>query len=508
MPYARGARYAEEKGCLLGTRESLIREICDTLNDPAEDAPRVCLLTGVAGSGKSAVAHSIARLYEEQERLGSSYCFSSADVAMRNPRNLFSTIALDLSDHDSQYKYALWKIVKDNRGLRTSTSPLEQVKRLIIEPSKHLHVVGPLVIVIDALDESGDSASRKQLMQAITLQFNEDNLPTNLRFLITTRPENDILAAFSHVSHLVHKQMSDISDQTVDEDIEKFVSHSLCQVPELECSWPRGEWYRVLVHHSQHLFQWARTACEFIHGKGYGLDPGERLDVLVKGGNDQSLDRLYQTILETVLGQDPMLDVVRKRFHHVMAIILSLHEPLSLSSLTALFGDSLMAREIIKPLGSLLDGVLDEEKPVRPLHTSFRDFLLDEKRGLAFHIPILPQHYLSIGQALLVCMRHMLKFNMCDLSDSRLRNTEVPDLICRMDVAIPSYLSYSCRYWMSHLQHVKCTPELLVKVTQFFKKFFPYWLEVISLFSFSSPLSTILSALETCTILQTWAKVR
>ena len=138
MPYARGARYAEEKGCLLGTRESLICEICDILNNPAEDAPQVCLLTGVAGSGKSAVAHSIARLYEEQKRLGSSYCFSSADVAMRNPGNLFSTIGRDLADHDRQYKSAIWNIIKDNRALRTSTSPVEQVKRLIIEPSEHL----------------------------------------------------------------------------------------------------------------------------------------------------------------------------------------------------------------------------------------------------------------------------------------------------------------------------------------------------------------------------------
>ena len=72
MLYADGVRYAEEKGCLPGTRKSVLREICDVLNNPAEDAPRVCLLTGVAGSGKSAVAHSIARLFDGQERLGSS----------------------------------------------------------------------------------------------------------------------------------------------------------------------------------------------------------------------------------------------------------------------------------------------------------------------------------------------------------------------------------------------------------------------------------------------------
>ena len=508
MPYALGARYSIEKGCLTGTRESLISEICDVLNNPAEDAPRVCLLTGVAGSGKSAVAHTIARLYEEQERLGSSYCFSSTDVARRNPENLFSTIARDLSDHDPQYKSALWKIIKDNRALRTSTSLVEQATRFIIEPSKHLHVIGPLVIVIDALDESGDEASRRQLLRVISAQFAENAFPTNLRFFITSRPERDILSAFSSDAPFVHKQMADIPDHIVDEDIERFIHHSLRQYPELDSSWPDGEWCRVLVHHSQHLFQWASTACNFIEGIGTaGLDSCERFEILVESGHDESvhpLDGLYGTILERQF----TLDSAQRRFRDIMAIVLSLNEPLSLASLVTLFDGNLKAREIIKPLGSLLDGVFNEDKPIRPLHTSFRDFLLDETRSLAFHVCILPQHSLSLGRAMLTCMQDMLKFNICGLSDSRLRNAEVPDLHNRVNKAIPLYLSYACRYWMSHLQYADCTVELLNEVTLFFKKFFFYWLEAISLLSLSSPLSPILSALDNCSILQTWGKVR
>ena len=73
-----------------------------------------------------------------------------------------------------------------------------------------------------------------------------------------------------------------------------------------------------------------------------------------------------------------------------MAIILLLHELLSLASLDILFHDSLEVWEIIKPLRLLLDRVFSEEKPIRPLHTSFHNILLDEKYSHAFHIPILP----------------------------------------------------------------------------------------------------------------------
>ena len=508
MPYAFGARYAQEKGCLPGTRESVLSEICDVLNNPAEDAPRVCLLTGVAGSGKSAVAHTIARLYDGQERLGSSYCFASTDVARRNPQNFFSTIARDLSDHNPQYKSALWRIVKDNRALRTSTSPSEQVERLIVEPSRHLHAVGPLVIIVDALDESGNADDRQQLLDALSRHLADRKLPTNLRFLIATRPENDILDALPSGPQVVRIHLGDVPEAVIDEDIEKFIHHSLRQYTELDSSWPNTGWCRLLVEHSEHLFQWASTACNFIRVRSAaGLDRCERVQILLESGNRegiQPLDKLYRTILE----QQFQPHVAQRRFHDVMAVVLALNEPLSLASLSALFRGRLKVREIIEPLGSLLDGAHDEDKPIRPLHTSFRDFLLDEARSSSFHIQILPQHSLILRGALLACMRDLLKFNICDLKDSRLRNTAVPDLIHQVNKAIPPHLSYACQYWMDHLQHANFTPELLKEITLFFKDFFPYWVEAISLLSLSSPLSPILSATETCTLLETWAKVR
>ena len=508
MPYAFGARFQREKGCLPGTRETLLRDICDTLNNADEVAPRVCLLIGVAGSGKSAVAHSIARLYYEQGRLGSSYCFARTDVARRNPQNLFSTIARDLSDHDLQYRTALWGVVKGDRALRTSQSPLEQVEKFIIEPSKHLHSIGPLVIVVDALDESGDWTSRRQLLRAISEKITQNTLPTNLRFLITARPEDDILTAFPPSPHVVCRQMGDISRQVVDSDIEKFIYHSLHGYTELEDSWPDREWCRLLVHHSQQLFQWASTACNFIEGEGaIGLNPRKRLNKLLQAANaggGHSLDALYNTILSQLF----VLDDTQQEFRTVMAIVLALHEPLSLTSLCTLLGGDLDMRAIIKPMGSLLDGVFDEQKPIRPLHTSFRDFLLDEVRSSVFHVQTLPRNSLRLGRALLACMRSSLKFNICDIKDSRIRNIAIPDLSNRVKKAIPPYLSYSCQYWMHHLQHTDCTPDLLNEVTLFFKTFFPYWLEAISLLSLSSPLSPILSALETCTILQKWVQVR
>ncbi|KAN0085996.1 Quinonprotein alcohol dehydrogenase-like superfamily [Tylopilus felleus] len=507
LPRAEGARFQSEKGCLPGTREAFLKEICNILNNPDGDAPRVCLLTGVAGSGKSAVAHSIARLYHEQKRLGSSYCFSRSEVAQRNPTNLFTTIARDLSSRDPQYKAALCQVLKDDEGLCTSQSRMDQLERLVIEPWQDLHAIGPLVIVIDALDESGDPTSRQHILRALSAKIANNSLPSHLRFLITARLETDIRTELAGCPRTVHKQMSEIPEDVVDGDIETFIRHSLHnQYTELESFWPGGEWCRRLRRHSQKLFQWASTACDFVRRvEVTELDLRERVEVLLQVDNTKGihpLDELYQTILEQLF----TLDGARPRFQKVMAVVLALHEPLSINSLSALSIPRLNIREIIKSLGSLLDGVLDDEKPIRPLHTSFRDFLLDKARSSIFHVDIQSQHSLRLGRALLTCMRTMLRFNICDLKDSRIRNVDIPDLPTRVNTAIPPHLAYSCRYWMHHLQRADCTPDLLNEVTLFFKDMFPYWLEAISLLSLSSPLSTILSALETCTTLRKWTK--
>lgn len=64
MPYACGAGYYGISGCLPGTRmdivDHLISWVNKTLPDPSLNDCRILLLTGAAGSGKTAVATTVA----------------------------------------------------------------------------------------------------------------------------------------------------------------------------------------------------------------------------------------------------------------------------------------------------------------------------------------------------------------------------------------------------------------------------------------------------------------
>ncbi len=73
IPYRRGSRFTPDKGCLRGTRIAFLDFIVDWVNNPASE--RGLVLFGLAGTGKSSIAHEIARRFDEMRRLTSSFIF-------------------------------------------------------------------------------------------------------------------------------------------------------------------------------------------------------------------------------------------------------------------------------------------------------------------------------------------------------------------------------------------------------------------------------------------------
>ncbi|EIN12254.1 hypothetical protein PUNSTDRAFT_60533, partial [Punctularia strigosozonata HHB-11173 SS5] len=149
---AEGARFNSSKRCLPGTRERILQIIIDWINDP-DDTRRMLLLAGPAGTGKSAIAHTIAAMFHEIRRLGSSYCFDRSKEKLTRATPVIPTIARDLSERDPQMRYTLSNAIAQDSALITSDDLLEQFRRLIVEPADQLAISGPIVIVIDALDE-------------------------------------------------------------------------------------------------------------------------------------------------------------------------------------------------------------------------------------------------------------------------------------------------------------------------------------------------------------------
>jgi hypothetical protein len=393
--------------------------------------------------------------------------------------DIYSSISQDLARMNEAWKASLVKILK---GLPRSPRRLTlkmQFETLLLQPAKDMDSIGPILIIIDALDESGSPEQRVSLLQTLVRL---SQLPTHFRFLITSRPELDIVYAFRD-KPWVHSKSLDLADKSsTDNDIMHFVKNRLHQLPPLKAQW-KDEWAVQIAARSDHLFQWAFTACQYVSSTiAIGFDPVMRLNELLSSGSYNGLDGLYRTILDQVSNFKPG-DETSRLFEIIIGRVLSVREPISMEALSGLWYDEEdkdQVYNILSPLGSLLWGVSGRSEPVQPLHASLIDFLTDKVRAGPYYVDLADQNE-RLSCALLREMQRLLKFNICKLETSYKLNRDVQDLDSRVHQCIPPHLTYACCFWVDHIQTIKPTRTWYDHVCIFMKRYFFFWLEALSL---------------------------
>ena len=292
IPYGTGSRFTPDKGCLRGTRMTFLDFIVDWVNNPASE--RILILFGLAGTGKSSIAHEIARRFDDMDRLTSSFIFVRKEHSKTEAYHLFTNLARNLADRFPLFKTALGRVVKDNTSLRRDTRDYGTLfQRLIQEPLKDLHAVGPILVVIDALDESGDATGEDGLHRFLAKHLSE--LPSNFRVLITSRPEGDIEPAFLAAESVVIKHMNDDTlGATTRSDILTFLQKRLA-------SEDFEQYGEALARRAEGLFQWAAVACGYIREPKSVGRKKMRIELLLNSAAEHQqdlLNELYKGVLE------------------------------------------------------------------------------------------------------------------------------------------------------------------------------------------------------------------
>ncbi|KAG2365664.1 hypothetical protein BDR07DRAFT_625260 [Suillus spraguei] len=277
MPYAAGAGLDTTKQCLPGTRTDILSQITEWINDSGDAAQRVLWLSGPAGKGKSAIAHTIANWFNDLGGLGSCFCFNR-DLIKSDKRHekVFSTIARDLADRDPEIRRTLANTVKNANALKNTTDIIQQWRKLFMEPLKKFSgsSVGPVLIIIEALDESGGVETRRALLSILAGTLEGEGLPqitelpSNFRIIVTSRPLRDIDDAFHGAEHILRLSMDDIPEAVSKGDIRTFVSHELKKLPDLG-----DKEFGDLADKAGGLFEWARLACKYIQETPLGSYP-------------------------------------------------------------------------------------------------------------------------------------------------------------------------------------------------------------------------------------------
>jgi NACHT domain len=495
IPYKGGWRFGDERRCLPGTRVAFMDYIVNWINNPGSE--RGLVLLGQAGMGKSSIAHEVARRFDKK-CLGSYFAFMRKEHSKDEAYQLFTTLARDLADHHPKFKHALGRVIKDDSSLRSTRDYRTLFECLLLESLKNLSLPSPILIIIDALDESG-AAIGKNGLHAFLAQRLID-LPPNFRVLITSRPDSGIEPAFANAGSIRTLYMDDAElAANTEQDIRVYLRNEL---PE-EVFEDHGD---RLAKAAEGLFQWAAIASGFINSRASrGISKKMRVQRILGQSQGHNREGLLDSLYEQVLKEYFKSDEAQMLFRSIMGQLLAAIEPLSVDTLIALrrhapLGDPedidpVLVLEILGDLGSLLSNVTssDRTRPIIPLHTSFRDFLTN-KASSVFYVDLGDSHH-QLAHSCLGLMLKNLKFNMCKLESSYLANCDVPDLESRIAEHIGPALSYACIYWGDHLQHPAFDHDIFKKSRSFFETKFLFWLEVLSVKNRVAVASRALSSL-------------
>lgn len=454
---------------------NILRDITSWVE--SRDGKCIFWLNGMAGTGKSTIAQTVARKLNRKGGLGASFFFKRGEADRANARYLISTIITQLVKHYPELGPGVLKAVKEEPDI--SFKPLEQqFNALLLGPLLTLNPAKPttIVLVIDALDECDQENDINILIRLLSAVQQLQSI--HLRIFLTSRPELPIRLGFrenkSHHNLILHELPKPI----IEHDIRIFLEDSLSKIQHnrsLPPDWPGIEKTEKLVQMAVPLFIFAATACRFIQE---GKHPTQRLNRFIENqdtGKDQ-MDKIYLPILENFLGNNKEDSDDLRDFHNIVGAIILLSTPLSIQSLALLLElETQYVSEVLESLHSVLYVPSDHKAPVRILHLSFRDHLLATKSQ--FRIDAQATH----GKIALHCLRIMkiqLKENICILPSYGTQQENIEPQ--RVDKYITADLKYACRYWVHHVEQSK-DHVINCDVLPFLQVHFLHWMEVLAL---------------------------
>jgi hypothetical protein len=459
--------------CLENTRRNIINDVMEWIANDSNEAKKVLWVYGLAGTGKSTLSTTIAQIMRRLHRLG-AFFFFNRDIPQRNFSTLIRTLAYQLALFDTRFCDAISRVVATNENI--AGMPLEfQFENLL--SSNTLKSVewsgGPIVLIIDALDECGSERDRKILMQVLSKGFS--SLPSFIRIMIVSRQEQDIQRVLGSHSHL-RRYPLDIDSGTNKDDVSEFIRHRLEDIRinngRLGDHWPGDDKIRSLANKAGGLFIWASTACLYIES----YVPNRRLSELVEKqpeGNSSGpfahLDSLYEIGLQSAgLWHDAL-------FHSnccsILGMILCAQVPLSCSVIDVLLDlpQDMSSWESVSRLGCVLH--ISETEPIRILHPSFYDYLSERCRSHPWSIN-LEHHNKELAIRCIKLLDKELRENMCDMTLPYLNQKRT----------LPEVISYACKFWIEHICLVSdVTDDIVNQIYVFLDTHLLHWMEALAI---------------------------
>ncbi|CAN9093963.1 unnamed protein product [Alternaria alternata] len=460
----------------------------------------------MAGTGKSTIARTVAQSFASRGQLGASFFFKKGEGERGNASRFFTTIATDLVACEPGMLPGIRKALDENSTI-SHKALKDQFEKLILQPLLGIKQARSQavarVVVIDALDECEREADIRAILQLLVRT--KDISPVPLRIVVTSRPELHIRLGFREMPNGTYQDLvlHEVPRSTIEHDIRLFLEHELGVIRKermLASDWPAQQQIVALVELAVPLFIYAATVCRYVGSKGSSPTAFLNKVLQYRKATFSQLDRTYLPVLDQLLSEqeEDEKDSWLQAFREVVGGVVVLESPLSAVSLARLL--QVPQGEIkcqLDFLHSVLSVPNSEDVPIRLLHSSFREFLVDpQKQGKnLFWVDEKSTHKKLASR----CLERMsgpsgLHQDMCSLSESGVLRSEIDK--GTIASSLSPDLQYACRYWVDHLKQGEQGIVDGDATHLFLQKHLLHWLEAMSLIRESSRCVDLLDSLQ------------
>ena len=382
--------------CHPNTRVAVIQKILDWASgtDTNVHAKFIMWLSGAAGAGKSSIGRTVAERCAAQGTLLASFFFSATDSTRSHPRALVSTIAYQMGVIHPSLQETILALVDDDpliftRSLRT------QFSSLIMDPLSTIFRGAPShsarLVIIDGLDECENPTSQCDILTTLLNLKIDSSLP--LRFLICSRPENQINSTFASTRmQACHTKLFLDEQYFPDKDIEMYLRDHFEEIKMahlfkhlIPADWPGEATIDRLVRTSSGQFIYAATVVRYVKSSHHR--PHQRLEVILglrPPQNDllfSQLDALYTHILLKVANLSLVIDIITFPILYYRYNIWNIEKILGLEP-----GDVEVTFSELQSIARIDHDKDSKIGYITLLHKSIEDFLLDRERSQSIYI--------------------------------------------------------------------------------------------------------------------------
>ena len=393
-----------------GTREWVFEDFL-TWFDDENSKNRAFVISGLAGMGKSVIAAAMCKKFAKH--VAACHFFQYKNSKYNNPKLFLQSLAWQVCTCFPAYKEALMNILSgklaqwlDDMNVEGLFSTLFKERLSGVDgPGK------PILIVLDALDECVKN-EREELVHLISNHLHK--LPSYIRFVITTRPEKNLIDRLEKLNPLYIRS----DDPRNLHDLKMGLEERI-----LQASPSKAELIDRLAEKSDGLMLYS-----FFLSEIYNEDPSTFSVDNLPNGIGEHYEGYFRR-LESELG---LLEISDDKFIALLSALAVSGEPLPDSFVQSLLGVENSPRrmqKVRKAISSLL--VINEDKSISFFHKSLRDWLVDHS-----------DHDYSVD----VQDGHRTLYDLCVSKLDELKVSGVTDL-----AKSSASIRYSVKHWISHM---------------------------------------------------------